>query len=278
MRGLPTITRFTRDQRGFTLVETLVAMISAVVVVGALYAILDISVQQAAKISDTSQATQLGRITMVKLTEELETSCLSSGFAPVQAASKEKEVSGSKTKELEESRLIFINATSKAAAISEAFEHEIVWKRSTGLLTDISYKNTGGSWPSFTWTLPLTKTGEVRLGENVSQTEVINEKSEKELLPIFKYFKYNKTAGTIKSAKSTEALGTLQEVKLEEKGLERELGSKNAKETAGVEIAFNQLPVDKFKNEHRAVDFKNEVTLSLSVPNAETPVEEKPCE
>ncbi len=267
-----------RDQRGFTLVETLVAIISATVVVGALYTILDVSVQQAAKIADTSQATQLGRVTMVKLSEELESACLSSGFTPVQAAGKEKEVSASKTKELEENKLVFINANSKEAAITEAFEHEIVWKKSTGLLTDISYKNTGGSWPSFTWTTPLTKTSEVRLGEDISQTEVLNAKNEKEALPIFKYFKFNRKAGSVKTVQSTEALGTLEELKLEGTGAERELGTKKAGETAGVEINFNQSPADKFKNEHRAVDFKNEVTLSLSVPNAETPIEEKPCE
>jgi type II secretory pathway pseudopilin PulG len=259
---LPKALKCGGDTRGFTLIETLVAMLSAVVVVGALYSILDISVSQTAQITDQSQATQNGRTTINKLNEDLKSACISSGFTPVKEA-KEK-TTGEKE---EESRLVFVNAYTSNAEITEALKHEIVWEKSSGLIVDKTYKSSGGSWPEFTFSSTYTKT---RLGENISQAEV-----GKKFVPIFQYYEYTKESTGLAS---NEALSTLKLIELETKGSEKELSSKNLKEAAAVEISFNQSPVNKYTAESRAVDFKNQVTLSFSVPNAETPIEDKPCE
>jgi hypothetical protein len=258
------------DQRGFTLIETLVAMFSAVVVVGALYTILDMSVSQTARVTDIVQASQIGRITMAKIGEELDSACIASGFAPVKEGSKEKPG--------EESKLVFVNAyvPSSKAEVTSATKREIIWKKSTGLLVEKQYESNGGSWPEFTY--PSTTTGEKRLGEGISETKIKKEVSGKtveEEVPIFQYYKYNKEST---STKAESALSTLKLIELETKSTEKVLNSAMAKETAAVEISFNQSPADKYTGEGRAVDFKNQVTLSLSVPDAETPIEEKPCE
>lgn len=254
MRPPSTPKRLCTDERGFTLIETLVAMVSAVVVVGALYAILDVAVSQTARVTDMVQATQIGRTTMTKLVDELHSACISSGFTPVQEKSNEN-------------KLIFINAYTKEAEITTAYKHEIVWEKGTGKLIEKRYTSSGGSWPTFTF--PTTYT-EIHLGENISKSTL----SGKEV-PIFQYFSYSKKSSSITSE---ESLSTLEKTALKGGSLEAGLSAKEAGEAAAVEISFRQAPLDKYAAEDRTVDFNNLITLGLSAPNAETPIEAKPCE
>src|SRR5271168_4597836 len=124
---LTIITPGIRDDRGFTLIELLVSMLTATIVVGALFSILTISTGQTALIADRVQANQLGRTAMTRIVDELHSSCLAAGFAPIQEKSNETE-------------LIFKNAYSEEAVLPNTkaaeeqlksgtgvFEHQIVW-------------------------------------------------------------------------------------------------------------------------------------------------------
>jgi Prokaryotic N-terminal methylation motif len=266
MRRPLTSLQLGRDERGFTLIETLVAMFSAVIVVGALYTILDISVQQTAHVTDSVQAAQIGRTSMTKLVDELHSACIAPSFVPVQETSMEKTNN-------EESKLIFVNAYGSEAELATAYKHEIVWQKSTGLLIDRAYKSTGGTSPEFTWSTTKTET---RLGEDIYEGET----SGKSIIPIFQYYKYKKESSSLGA---NQAVSTLELLKLETKGTEYKLGKTGAEEAAAVEISFKQAPADKYiganhQGENRAIELKNQVTLSFSVPNAETPIEAKPCE
>jgi hypothetical protein len=199
---------------------------------------------------------------MTKVVGELHSACIASEFTPIQEGTME-------TTNNEEAKLVFINAYSKEAEIPTAYKHEIVWQKSTGLLVDKTYTSSGGTWPKFTF--PTTKT-ETRLGERISE----NEPKPKEYEPMFQYYKYNKESSSISS--ETEGLNTLKLLGLETKGAEKILTAKGAEEAAAIEVNFRQAPVDKYAAEDRTTDLKNLVTLSFSVPNAETPIEAKPCE
>jgi Tfp pilus assembly protein PilW len=158
--------RIARDERGFGLMETLVALLMSVVVAGALFAILEVSLRQTSKVTDYIQASQLGRTAMTAIVDELHSACIAPGFAPVLEKSTPSE-------------LRFVTAFSGAAEITSAQEHRIKWQG--GVLSDSSFaSNPASAWPAFTFNESATSV--TRIGEHIEQ-------SEKE--PIFKYYKYN---------------------------------------------------------------------------------------
>ena len=108
-----------RDARGFTLIETLVAILTGIVVTAALFAILEVSLHQSARAADVVQASQLGRATMTRMVDELRSSCLATEFTPIQEKSSNTE-------------LYFRNSYSEKAVPTSASEHKIVLERKNG--------------------------------------------------------------------------------------------------------------------------------------------------
>ena len=84
MRHLPPALTPTAEQ-GTTLIELLVAMLSAMVVLGALLAILEFSTGQETRISDKVQADRIGRAAMARVVDELHSSCTGFGATAIQA-------------------------------------------------------------------------------------------------------------------------------------------------------------------------------------------------
>jgi type II secretory pathway pseudopilin PulG len=265
MRNRPARIQLRRDQQGFTLIETLVAMFSAVVVVGALYAILIVALDQTSTVTDIVQANQTGRTTMTKLVDELNSSCISSGFSPVQSGSLENS---------KESKLVFVNAYGKEAEIptTAVKKHEIIWEKSTGLLIDKTFASTGLEKSEYKFSSTGTT---VRLGEYIAQRKILEKGSEK-TLPIFRYYKGSEASPGLGTEGS---LSTLEEkTPLAGGNSEKGLSATEAGEAESVEINFNQVPLDKNVKENRTAAFKTQVTFSFSVPNAENPIKAKPCE
>lgn len=242
------------DERGFTLIELLVSMIAGVAVTGALFSILDVSLHQTSRLSDKVQVDQTGRLTMTNIVDELHSSCLSYGFVPVQVGS-----TGS--------TLVFVNAYSKESVIASATKHEIIWNEKAETITDKAYASNGGSWPSFTFSSTASPASGVRIASNVSQA------SEKgKTVPIFRYYSYAQAA----ESTAETPLGAIKTSPLTETEL-----SKSTASVSSVKIAFTQAPSDGFpaKNgQSRNADFSAQTTLAFSVPNAEVPIHDAPCQ
>ncbi len=151
------------DAAGFMLIETLVAMISAIVVTGALFAILIVSLHQTTRISNQVQATQLGRTTMTRMVDELHSACIAKEFTPIQVESSENE-------------LIFISGVGTEAVLNKAYLHKIAYSSSEGTLVEKTWASNGGEWPSFTFNEAATPTTR-RIGEYISQSERWRQKS-----------------------------------------------------------------------------------------------------
>ena len=169
-----------RQQHGFTLIETLVAMISGVIVTGALFEIFVVSLHQTNRLTDSVQASQIGRTAMTHIVDELHSACMSREFAPIQRKSTY-------------SKLIFRTGYSEKTTIAaaEASEHTITYTGTAvipGKLTDLSTKGSSGAWPNFTY---AGATNSTTVAENVYAPSLDSENNKH---AVFKYYKYSSTA------------------------------------------------------------------------------------
>lgn len=258
-----------RQQHGFTLIETLVAMVAGVVVTGAMLEILVVSLHQTSRLTDSVQATQLGRTAMTHIVDELHSACIAREFTPVQTSSNGSE-------------LIFINAYSKEAMIPNAYEHQIVWNATAGTLTDFIYESkveTGSEWPNFKFPAVdySTTTHEAKnanpakgvlLASHVSETEAAGKK-----VPIFRYYEYETKADTAKELEGT-SLTTLSQIK----ATNETLGTTEAAKASAVLVSFATAPTDGETALWRSAELSDQVTFSFSTPSSETTIKDGPCE
>ncbi len=256
---------------GFTLVETLVAMVTGLAVMLALFAILDFSVKQTRRSGDVVLATQQGSGTLTKLLDELHSTCPAPGVTPV-------------LEESTPSELWFDNVFGEGTepAKTAAFKHRIFWSESEkgGTLWDWVYEANGGSWPSYTYaTSPATGTtllgaGKQVLGEYVTHSET--ESGTKEQVPFFQYYKYATKPGSIETGKAVTTLTPITFSSSTEKL--KEVSSTAAKEVAAVVVTFRTSPYDKETKLGQAADFSGQATFAFSTPAAESTVTDGPCQ
>jgi len=249
-----------RSENGFTLIELLVSMLTAIVVAGALFAILEISTRQDARITDGVQSDQLGRITMTNITEELHSACTGAGTGGYSAIQKPTTAPTSPLGETGPTNLWFISTygttSSATAELKEVIEHDINWTETglsnTGLklgkLTDYAFAGTGtvGAWtfPSLTTTNAKARV----IAENVMQVES---------KPIFQYFAYYDN-------QSESDYGQLEASALTTPLSSEAAATNFAGGVAQVTINFAQAPADKNTQLDRVVNLSNSVVLRFS--------------
>ncbi len=180
-------------EQGFSLLEVLVAMLASIVVVIALYSIINFTLNQEVRTNEIVQADQVGRTAIGSIVEELHSSC--TGVAPIQ------QPSGTLTSPLEKSgplSMWFYSAYgdtgSGNATLPEVTEHDIVWtsnetsntSKKLGTLTDYAFKSESTS-KSPEWKFPTLKTSNAKatiLAKDVIPNEINSEPT------IFQYYKY----------------------------------------------------------------------------------------
>jgi hypothetical protein len=251
------------DEAGYSLIELLVAMISGIVVMLALVAVLLFSTRQETHLTNVAQATQLGRIAMTKVVDELHSACLAPGFAPIR-------------KESSATELRFINAYSEKATLSksEVNEHRIVWNEKAETLTDFTYPAIKEvTWPNFEYSSTASPVAGVLIASHVTQLEK---------LPIFQYYGYDLESNESASS-GLSSLNTTPIISGSQK-----LTEETAATAASVLISFNtgssatttSLTNSLGKTVAKDVGDgqQSQVTLSFSVPATEAESVDTPCE
>jgi type II secretory pathway pseudopilin PulG len=282
MLSLPTLPgrlHCARDERGFTLIETLVAMVTGVIVTGALFAILEFAVHQTSRISQVAQATQVSRTAMTHIVDELHSACLTTGFTPIGGESTlNKMVLENGYSEGSQVPGVY---TTKGGAKLEQTEgvrkDTIEWEEKKDYLIDNVQLGTGGEAGEYAYS--TTKTP-VRLAEHVTQTEIVNAKKVTETLPIFRYYEYAKEAST----GTTEAASTLVPITPALKTTTETLGTERAARVASVQVSFRTAPYTKevklgaASEATTSADLTTQTTFAFSAPNSESTIEAGPCE
>lgn len=256
------------DELGTTLIELLVAMVTAIVVLFALLAILQFSTNQDARISDRVQANRLGRVAMAKIVDELHSACTGFEATAIQGPS---ETPASPLATTGATDLWFVsdygNTNGGSAADTEPIEHDIHWAatgaktptgQALGTLTDYRFTRIGGS-PSKWEFQPLT------LANETADTHVLSTNVIAPTLPatatLFHYFKFESPA----TSKLVE-LTTAQAATAAGKG-----------EIAKVSINFTQAPEARDTTPSSAVSLSDSALLLFSAPETGTEAENTPC-
>jgi hypothetical protein len=263
---------------GLSMMELLVAMVISIVVLGALVALLEITINQDSRITDRVQADQLGRTAMTNIVEQLHSSCTGFGGSPIQ---KPESTVSAPLEATGRTSLWFISVygensdsgkESSAAAYPEVvIEHDIRWaetgKSSTGqklgTLTDYEFKGEGVP-PKWIFP-PELKTSTATRTKILAKDVIPPEISKK--LTIFQYYKYD--TGT------TGGTGELTELQAGEQ--EPSLSKATAEDIAKVTISFEQAPTNGDTQKGRTAAFSDSVVLRYD-PTESTTAEGKPCE
>jgi prepilin-type N-terminal cleavage/methylation domain-containing protein len=248
MLALPSpFRRRLRSEQGFTLMETLVAMVAGLLVAFAATMLLRVSLEQTERATDYVQASQLGRTALTRIVDELNSACLHSEFAPVQAESTPE-------------KLIFVDAFSKEAEIpnSQIQHHVIEWSSEKGVLSDATSIANGGTYPEYTWATAKFQTIGTHIAQNPGE-------------PIFTYYAYNT------EAKGTGETGVapFKEIVLAPKA---KLTATEAESVSSVRISFRALPNDGKSTNGRSLDLRSQVTFAFSAPIAEPTITDEPCQ
>ena len=152
------------DESGVTLIEMLVVCLTSIVVVLALFGLIDFSVRQTAGASERVHANQRGRLAMEYLVNALHSSCVAVAAVPV--------IEGSNGKEL-----IILTETGTGAYFKAMTKHKYYLSGTT--LYDAKYPSNGGVAPK--WTFPTSPTTISPILTGVSQSGST---------PLFRYYKY----------------------------------------------------------------------------------------
>lgn len=245
-----------RDERGLTLIELLVAMITGVVVTGALLAILDISVRQTARISDAVQANRAGRTAMNVILEELHSSCTGFGTTAIQPPST---TPVSPLASTGAANLWFLsaygNSTSAQPAVSGVVQHDINWTATEtsntgeqlGTLRDYAFTGSGSA-PN--WVFPTLSTANASvkvLAKNVVPLTAST---------LFQYYRYETSSASANYGKLVEVSAS-----------EAPPVATNEK-IAKVTISYKQAPEKGDTRAGHTTAFSGSAVLRLTPPEA----------
>jgi hypothetical protein len=235
---------------GFTLVELLVSMLTAMVVIGAALGMFEVTTREESRITDRVQVDQIGRLAMSKLIDELHSSCTGFGATAIQGPSSTPTSPLASTGPAD---LWFLSAygnpSSANAVLSGVTEHEIHWAptgtsntgEALGTLTDYAFPSNGGSAPN--WTFPeltIANAEAHRLARNVIAPKISG------VATLFQYYKYSSNGQAVALSAAELPTATAN------------------KEVAKVTVSFTQAPEDGDTRSGRLTNLSDSAVLRFN--------------
>ncbi len=226
------------SERGFTLVEMLIATSLAIVVILGIFALVDVTNRGTARIASRVEADQLARPVMQRLLDELHSTCVGPNTTPVLAGSGD-------------SSMNFLHQT--GSAVSPTPDKHVV-TLAGGALSESVYPATGGAAPSWTFAAIPSSTRQLltRVGAASSGSPPASR-------PLFQYFAY-------------------QGGQLSTTPLQTPLSAVDAVRTSEVTVSFSVSPAHTpVVDPHAAVSVSDSATLRLAPPAEDTSQANPPC-
>lgn len=245
-----------RDERGFTLIEMLVAIIAGVIVTGAALAILEVSARQATRISDATQANRAGRGALTVILEELHSSCTGFGTTAIQTPSATPVSPLAATGPLNLWFLSAYGSPTSAEPVSKVVLHDVNWTltettsggEQLGTLRDYAFAGSG-SPPN--WSFPTLSTANATtkiLAKNVMPATPST---------MFEYLRYDTNAANVNTYGKLVAVGA------------GEVGTvATNQKIAQVKVAYTQAPEKGDTRRGHTTSFSGSAVLRLTPPEA----------
>jgi Tfp pilus assembly protein PilW len=261
MRCLPVRVRAAlRDERGFTLVELLVATLAGIIVTTATAAVVIASVHFSSNFGNRVDANQEGRVAMEKITQALNSSCVATGVTPLVGTPAATGMVGGAASGSDASDAVFYSALSDLATIEpNEVEISLTGTAPSQQLVMYTYTNTNavGTPPPWTFSTTPSPAGGFVLLPNAAQATINGT-----VQPVFQYYGYT-SSGSI----DTTAFAT-------------PLSATDAANTAEVTISFEALPSNKGANlsaKGAGANINDSVVLKLTPASSAPNGSNTPC-
>jgi type II secretory pathway pseudopilin PulG len=264
--------RHLQGERGFTLIETLVAMAAGIIVTTAMGAIVVTSVHFGASTSARIDSNQEGRVAMEKITQALYSACVASTAAPVISNGATGPTGNPAVSD--GSHLWVYSAVPPSSVggstgptgtiVSDGANinpYLLEIYLSGGALMETAYPWASGTAPApantnpwnFNWNTPYSFT----LLPHVAPA-VINGQT----VPLFQYYGYTSPVGTLSTTPYT---------------VSPSLGATNASTTAQVTVSFQALPSDNSTAHNTGSNISDSVALRLTPASSDANAANAPC-
>jgi prepilin-type N-terminal cleavage/methylation domain-containing protein len=248
--------RLLRDERGYTMIELLIAMSMGTLVAIAAFSFLQFTTSDVTRINERAHLDQTGRVALERIMLRLHSACVAPSVAPIQPKSNENNIK-------------FVSEAGAEPSFITVDLHEIIFSHEKETLIENTYVSTNKEPP---YTFPTTPASTTTLLTGVKESQ-----GEEGLVHIFRYYRYYISTDPPPTGSTTVPYGELNPTALSFKALEKESETKNV---AKVTMSFTLAPTGKESatfNHDRPVPLEDSVVFRLAPSSELSTTTNLPC-